>query len=587
LFPRDDFCQFQTGADEFGEEIGFTPPSLLRSASHALLLLVCLTGCGGNPSSAAGPSPPTLSSVAITPLSPSIAQGGAEQFVLTGTFSDGSTQTLTSSATWTSSQSSVASINSSGFATSKGGGVTIITAASGSLNGSTTLVVTPATPGYIATSSLLSARVGATATLLNNGSVLVVGGNNVRGAPALTSAELYDPTAATFAATGSMNTPRTGATATLLSNGMVLVVGGAPLSTSTELYNPATGTFTSTGNLSIARNGQTATLLNNGLVLVTGGTQPDFTTLSTAELYNPATGLFTLTGSMNAARTASTATLLNNGTVLIAAGASDDNLDFPLASSEIYDPTTGAFTLTGTMVTARANSAATLLNNGSVLIAGGNVANTTATASAEMFNPITGTFSSTGSLSSPRFSHTMTRLNNGTVLISGGADFSSGVPQLFIANATAEIFDPATRTFAAGATLNTARFGHTATLLDNGTVLIAGGVFFTGQVRTVLSSAELYVPSTFAPPNLVSIKVNPATPTISASTNQRFTATGTFSDNSTQTIASVTWTSSNNSVASISNDSSNSGLALGVTAGNVIITATVGSIAGSTSLTVH
>jgi hypothetical protein len=514
-------------------------------------------------------------------------QARAEQFVLTGTYSDGSTQNLTSSATWTSSQPSVASINSSGFATSKGGGVTMITAASGSLNGSTTLVVTPATPGYIATGSLLTTRVVATATLLNNGSVLVVGGNNVRGGSLLTSAELYDPTAATFAATGSLNTPRSGHTATLLSNGMVLVVGGTLLSTSTELYNPATGTFTATGNLSIARSGQTATLLNNGMVLVTGGTQPNGTTLSTAELYNPTTGLFTLTGSMNATRTGSTDTLLNNGTVLIAAGASDSNLDFPLASSEIYDPTAGVFTLTGTMVTPRANSAATLLNNGNVLIAGGNVANTTATASAEIFNPISATFSSTGSLSTPRFSHTMTLLNNGTVLISGGANFSSSLPLLFIANATAEIYDNATGTFAMGASLNTARLGHTAALLDNGTVLIAGGEFFTGQIRTVLSSAELYLPSAFAPPNLVSIRVNPVNATIPASTDQRFTATGTFSDNSTQILASVTWTSSTNSVTSISNDSSNSGQALGITAGSATITAIAGSIAGSTSLTVH
>ena len=138
-----------------------------------------------------------------------------------------------------------------------------------------------------------------------------------------------------------------------------------------------------------------------------------------------------------------------------------------------------------------------------------------------------------------------------------------------------------------GANLNTARLGHTAALLDNGTVLTAGGEFFTGQIRTVLSSAELYLPSTFAPPNLLSIRVNPVNATIPASTDQRFTATGTFSDNSTQILASVTWTSSTNSVASISNDSSNSGLALGITAGSATITAIAGSIAGSTSLTVH
>ena len=94
-------------------------------------------------------------------------------------------------------------------------------------------------------------------------------------------------------------------TATLLNNGMVLVAGGYNTQyhvalASAELYNPATGTFTPTGSLNTARYCHTATLLNNGMVLIAGGGLHG--TLASAELYNPATGTFTLTGSLNTAR---------------------------------------------------------------------------------------------------------------------------------------------------------------------------------------------------------------------------------------------------------------------------------------------
>jgi hypothetical protein len=152
---------------------------------------------------------------------------------------------------------------------------------------------------------------------LNNGVVLVAGGYDY-GGTIYDSAELYDPNFASRISnpTGNLNGPRVGHTATLLNNGMVLIVGGRSYPpaalTGAEPYNPATGTFTATGNLNIGRGGYTATLLKNGMVLIAGGVAP-------AELYNPATGLFTLTGNMNHPTGGATATLLNNGMVLIAA----------------------------------------------------------------------------------------------------------------------------------------------------------------------------------------------------------------------------------------------------------------------------
>src|SRR5256885_3790447 len=119
----------------------------------------------------------------------------------------------------------------------------------------------------------------------------------------------------------------------------------------------------------------------------------------------------------------------------------------------------------------------------------------------------------------------------------GGGNGSRGVLT------SAELYDPATETFTPTGSLNTSRYVHTATLLNNGVVLIAGGTDNSGNA---LASAEQYDQSTQTPANLVSIAVIPATPTVPLDTAQRLIAIGTFSDSSTQTLESVTWSSSNN-----------------------------------------
>src|ERR1019366_4766993 len=147
----------------------------------------------------------------------------------------------------------------------------------------------------------------------------------------------------------------------------------------------------------------------------------------------------------------------------------------------------------------------------------------------------------------------------------------------------AELNNPATGTFAPTGSLNTARYLHTASLLSNGMDLVAGGYNSSGY----LASAELYEPATLTPPNLVSISLSPASPTVPLDTAQQFIATGTFSDGSTEQLASVTWSSSNTAAVSITGDASMLGAAYALGAGGwATVSACAGSVCGSTTLTV-
>ena len=515
-----------------------------------------------------------LASIAVTPANSSIAAGNTQQLTATGTYSDGSTQNLTSTATWSALASNVATISnasgSQGLATAAGLGTTTIEAALGAISGSTTLTVTA---GFVLTGSLNTARASHTSTVLNSGMVLIAGGYNGN---ILASAELYDPASGTFTFTGSLNNARIYHTATLLNNGMVLIAGGTDnngnILASAELYNPTTGTFTSTGSLNTARELHTATV-KNGMVLIAGGTDNNGNILASAELYNPTTGTFTPTGSLNTARVFHTATLLNNGMVLIAGGS--DNSGDILASAELYNAATGTFTPTLSLNTARYKHRATLLNNGMVLIAGGQGSDGNAFASAELYNPATGTFIPNGSLNTARELHTAMLLNNGMDLIAGGHGSSGYLT-------SAELNDPATGTFAPTGSMNAARYLHTATRLNNGMGLIAGGYNSSGY----LASAELYLPDTLTPPNLVSISLSPTSPTVPLDAAQQFIATGSFSDSSTEQLASVTWSSSDAAVVSITDDASNLGAAYALGMGAGTVSACAGAVCGSTALTV-
>lgn len=136
------------------------------------------------------------------------------------------------------------------------------------------------------------------------------------------------------------------------------------------------------------------------------------------------------------------------------------------------------------MTTRRAAHSATLLPDGKVLVVGGFAGGENSLASAEVFDPATNTFASAGNMNASRAGHTATLLPNGRVLIAGGYNGSY--------LASAELYDPATRIFMSAGSMVTARSGHVATLLNNGKVLLAGG---TGVGWTFLADAELYDPA--------------------------------------------------------------------------------------------
>ena len=206
-----------------------------------------------------------------------------------------------------------------------------------------------------------------------------------------------------------------------------------------------------------------------------------------------ATGAPRPVGSTSTARANHTATLLRDGRVLIAGGATTPSAFATLETAGLFDPNTRSFDPAGPMTVPREGHTATLLPDGRVLIAGGHDfqdGDKTIESSAEIYDPILGMFTATGSMSAPREGHTATLLANGLVLIAGGEDTDS------TALATAELFDPSTGRFTPTGSMSTARDVATATLLANGQVLIAGGSDSPLLSSTLLDSADLYDPAT-------------------------------------------------------------------------------------------
>ena len=356
----------------------------------------------------------------------------------------------------------------------------------------------PGTPRAYLTGSMKEARRDASATLLKDGRVLIVGGiqsgdpGEGGGGVLMKSAELYNPATGTFALTGSMNVARYSASLTTLADGRVLVVGGNGVHTnaSAELYDPATGQFTPTTSTTSPQESGTeisSTLLRDGRVLIVGDDGSQNGDQWSADLYDPSTGQFTAVGQLPGRLFTWTATVLNDGRVLIAGGnLSDASVpsvpSMPSAAGQgwgaavpapslIFDPAAGTFVATGTMSGQLSSHTATLLPDGRVLLIesypSGGVA-----LSGEIYDPATGKFTPTADVGITRVLPTATLLANGTVLLAGGAAINHSWQDA----STVLLYDPATGKFNSGGSTLVPRREHTATLLSDGRVLLAGGI---------------------------------------------------------------------------------------------------------------
>jgi len=345
-------------------------------------------------------------------------------------------------------------------------------------------------PSFALTGSMNVARTFHAATLLFNGLVLVTGGEISSGNPTDT-AEIYDPRSGTWRFTKfPMNSRRAAHTATLLLDGRVLIAGGGDgigFLTSAEVFDPRTEKFSLVAPLHVARTVSKAVLLGNGKVLIMGGydTAPSsFSTTATTEIFDPRQGTWSLAAPMPTSLVFFTASVLLDGRVLVTGGES--NGTFGLTSVSLYSPVTDIWSVMSPLLMGRQTHTATTLYNGKVLIVAGNdrVTPNNTVELYDVYAGASGQSSFAASIPGARVVHTATRLLDGNVLIVGGQDQSG-----FVLNA--ELYHWATQSWSDGGTLIDGRAASTATLVLPGKVLVTGGVTDTHTGNTATNSAEV------------------------------------------------------------------------------------------------
>ena len=369
---------------------------------------------------------------------------------------------------------------------------------------------------------------GHTATMLNNSRILIAGGANLT-MQILNTSEQYDPSKGVFNCVGgttgracapSLHDVRFLHTATpLAGSSQVLIAGGEDYTNvlaTAEIYDAASKTYSCVGGVSSAppicnksmmnaRYDHVAVPLQNGDVLLAGGLDDTGAVTPTAELYNPATKAFSRPVRCNTPREEFSGALFTSGPlmgqVLISGGCHPCNPPNPsdfntLKSAELYDPSTGKFTFTGSMTTTRFLHSQTLLtsgpNSGDMLVAAGS-----GDQSAELYDPATGSFKRAGDMTQIVFQPNVATLASGQVLLAGGATVNS--EDQVVPIKAAELYDPTNNKFSDTDSMTTGRWMAAGAFLDSalvsgseaGDVLIAGGE----GLNASLASSELFVPA--------------------------------------------------------------------------------------------
>jgi hypothetical protein len=323
---------------------------------------------------------------------------------------------------------------------------------------------------------------------------------------AATAAPALGQAHGTWTTTGNMSGPSlTNYTATLLQNGQVLVAGGFnsaadQVYATAFLYNPSTGAWSETGSMVKAVYKHRATLLASGEVLVTGGVTASGGTTTIAELYNPSTGTWSQTvDGMVEGHYDHSAVLLPSGDVVLTGGHCSATYCTDVygveTAADLYNPsaTSFSFTAAASMHYGRASTQMTLLQNGEALIAAGgptldNDGDNEASCSAELFSQghgwkLTSNLAQCASDATPTFAAT---LPNGDALIENG-------------NTASEFYIPSTNVWQA--TLNQPNVSGPLALLATGNVLVAGSALISGGSNAALydSSTNEWTPTATAP----------------------------------------------------------------------------------------
>jgi uncharacterized protein YjdB len=521
----------------------------------------------------------TLSSIAVTPAAQSIALGTTKQYVATGTFSDGTNQDISAMATWSSSTAAVASVSASGLATALTVGTTNIVAAFNGKMGQSALTVTAATLVSIAvTPASPSIAKGLTQQFTATGTYSNATTQNITTQVTWSSATAATATISNAAMSNglatSVNAGTTVISATLgMISGMttLTVTNAALVSISVTPATPSiakgrTQQFTATGTYS-----------DNSTQNVTTTATWSSATVATATIA-PATGLAT---AVNPGTSIIRATIgaISGTTTLTVTNATLVSISVTPATPSIAKGRTQQFTATGTYSDNSNQDVTAAATWSSATLAAATIAPSTGLATA--VNP--GTSVITATVGAVSGSTTLTVTNATLVSISvspATPTIPKGRTQQFTAtgtftdNSTADITSTSTWSSATAATATIAPATGLASSVNAGTSLI------TATQGTISGSTTLTVTNA----TLVSIAVTPANPSIPKGRTQQFTATGTFTDNSTQDVtATVAWSSATTATATIA---SSTGLASSVNAGTSVITAAVGTISASTTLTV-
>ena len=375
-------------------------------------------------------------------------------------------------------------------------------------DGETPTAALPAVGTWTASPDLVSIRGTTTAVVLKDGKVLAIGGGV--GQQGVAAVEVFDPASGVWQSTTPMAQARRGHQAVLLGDGRVMVAGGineGELLASVEIFDPASSRWTTVAPMSVPRLGNTLTLLTNGNVLVTGGTsaetasgagggqtiRPD----ATAEVYNVNANRWTTTsGAMSTPRFEHSATALDDGRVLIAGGQGPPiaGVAGALLTTEIYDPAVDSFRRSNDMSDARFNHAAVKLPDRTVMVIGGAGGQNgdTSLSTAEVFNPGDGSWTAAGALTGSRSGHIAVAFPDGRVLVAGGESITRGNRRSLN---TAEIFALDRREWRSAGTMNCPRSEPSAALLGDGSVLVVAGDFAApGQQPDPKGCADRYRP---------------------------------------------------------------------------------------------